>query len=296
MKKIFALFAVAALVLVGCNKKDGKMDGQLPTPPNKENHFTVTVNADVPAPNPDGDDDKVKGLGISSGNTAFVNYQIYGKAIATYEAEIDSKVSAGSSFHVDRVGTFTIVQIVDNWATIKFVPDGNPEGLVEFTGDFVTEPYADSEFCRDWTVDETIITVTGKGINDDLGVAKSFKGCSIHEISKYLREKDVNIDEQPESYSVTRLVLFETGEFAILFKGEKPFYGPFTLGKSGEFSYDFTAEDASFDEDNPIIAGSASGSFVLPGNGKGRLEINCNLESKDKKAYTANVIFFLLPA
>ena len=295
MKKIFALFAVAALVLVGCNKNDDKK-GELPTPPNKENHFSVTVDGNVTAPNPDGQTDQVTELGVSSGKTAYVNYLGYGKALADYEMAPGSKVAEGSRFVVAGVGTFVIVQIVDNSATIKFIPEGNPSDEITFIGTLEDEPYADSDLCRDWKIDETILKVTGDDIDSDLAYAKTFQGCSIHEISMYLREKKVNVDPQPESYTVTRIVLFENGEIAILFQGEKPYYGPFSIGKSGEFSYDFTAADASFDEDNPILSGRGTGSFTLPGNGKGRLELNCSLKSKDDKAYEVNVIFFLLPA
>ena len=296
MKKIFALLAFAALVFVGCNKNDDKQNGQLPTPPNQENHFNVTVNGNVPVNNPNGEEDQVKGLGVSSGKTAYVEFLSYGKAMADYEMDSASKVVSGSSFHVAGVGTFTINDISDGTATLSFVPEGGSSITVSFGGTFVNEPYDGNDICRDWKVDETIIKVTGDGISSELGMAKSFNGCNIHDISVYLRDKGVKIDEQSSGYIVKRVVFFENGGFAILFNGEKPFYGPFSLGKSGEFTYDFTAEDASYDDGNPILSGKASGSFNLPGNGKGRLELNCVLKSKEGKAYSVNVIFFLLPA
>ena len=290
MKKLFALISFAAILFVGCNKKESSIS--LPLAPNKDNHTTIRFSDEnPPVQNPDGNSDKLVWAAISSGVKGVAGFKTYDKAVE-FDYQIATRVSAGTCYRIKHVGDFVIESIEGDVIKFKFYPEGS-SAFINLEGTFDDEPYADNALCRDWTVEETIITVKGDGISADLGVAKSFKpGCDIAAISRYLREKGVNIDEQDEARNVTGITLFETGKFAIFFKGIEPYYGDFSLGSDGKFTYDFKF----YDNDDPIIAGNAEGSFTLVKGPKGRLEITGTMKDNDDKAYSATLIFVLQPS
>jgi hypothetical protein len=80
-----------------------------------------------------------------------------------------------------------------------------------------------------------------------------------------------------------------SGKFAIFFQGMDPYYGDYTL-KGDSFSYSFTF----YDEDNPVIAGSARGRLSIA-KGYGRMELNSDLKDNKGSAYSVNVILKLKP-
>ncbi|MBR6055205.1 MAG: hypothetical protein IKP46_07710 [Bacteroidales bacterium] len=300
MKKFAALLAFAAVLFTACNNKKGDDVVPLPKAPNQENHVYLKINPDdniqIPLPDPDDPttkiNDKLLALSVSSSNYGMTETENIGHS--AFEVEVMSDTRApkeGTSYKFLRLGTFTITHVdPEGWVNVKFVPEDNPSAEVIITGDIVVEPFDGNELCRAWKVDKTNLTVDGGG----LGGGKIFNGCNINEISKWLREKEFDVDEQPSSYNVTTLLLLEDGNFAILFEGEKPYYGPFQLGKEGSFSYKFDAD--AYDENDPVIAGEASGSFTLVSSGKGRLELNADFKDNNDKSYKVNVIFELLPA
>ena len=264
MKKILTLLSFAAILLIGCNKKDSSSPS-LPSAPNKQNHATVNFSEDNPdVTNPNGQQDKLNWATISSGSKGIAGFKLYDDPVEfNYDIE-ETRVSAGTRYHIDHFGVFEITSIgEDGSVTFKFYPEGSSGDPIVLSGTFDSEPYADNDLCRDWTVEKTTIKVVGKSIS----AGREFDGCNLKEISSWLRDKGLNIDEQPESRSITGLTLFENGGFAIFFKGEKPYYGDFTLGSDGSFSYNFTY----MEDGDPIIAGSAAGSFVLAKEGKGKL-------------------------
>ena len=309
MKKIFGLFAVATLAFVACNK--GPIPGStiLPIPVNQENHMSFTITSSdqdgkqdanghsYTAPslnNPGGKKDDAKRFDFSSGRTGFVIFEEYGPAPFNYTTEESSKaVAVGTTYILEGIGRLTIIKIEGSKMTLEFVPE-NSTTKFTFIGTLVDEPKLSpiaKDACRVWTISETIVSITGDGISSELGVAKSFEGCSINAISKYAIGKGVKIKEQPKDYDVEKIVLQESGKFAIVFKKAKPYYGDYLLPNENSFSYNFEFHD----DDDPIIAGQAEGSFKVTAIGKGRLAVTGNMTDQQNKHYAANVIFVLDP-
>ncbi len=295
MKKIFSILAAASLVMVACNKGGDVVP--LPPAPNDDHHISIEVNncPELPIPKRDGTtiQDKVVRVDMPASRTGLVVLEKLGAQNFEFEALSATRAEVGSAYQIKDLGTFTIDAIQNGIATISFVPEGASASLLVFTGKIVAEPnkgklYDDA--CRGWTVSETWVSIKGEGISADLGVAKKFIGCNINEISKYAIEKGVKIEEQPASYTVDKLILTDSGKFAIIFKGEEPYYGDYQLSE-GFFSYDFEY----YDEDDPIIAAKASGEFKILDSGKGRLAVTGNLKDSNGKSYSAEIIFFLAP-
>ena len=143
--------------------------------------------------------------------------------------------------------------------------------------------------CRSWTIDETIVKVTGDGVDASLGAAKIFKGCSAHEIAEYMNSKGCKVEIPSKDSDVTQFSFDEAGGFVIFFAGVDPYKGNYTLnGNNLSYSFEF------YNDDDPVIAGSASGTFKTVSK-RGRLELNASLKDKNNDSYNVNVIFWLLP-
>lgn len=299
MKKFIGILAFAAIAFIGCTEKDGSESTTLPTPPAQEDHATIGFQESPVLPSPSGDEttDNLHSLTISSGGHGIAEFQEAGPV----GFQLDNPTRAprlGGKFFIKNVGEFTLLDIEDR--TLVLPPKGSIPNLFakigfksakggderEFYGYLLDEPYAGCVLCRDWSVDEIFLSLDG----DRAG--KTFKGCNINEISKYLIEKGVKIVEQPASYTVDKILLAESGKFGILFTGEKPYFGNFTLADNGEFSYSLE----SWNEDDPIIAGTATGSFTVVKGRKGRLALNASLTGSDGKPYKIEMVLFLLPS
>lgn len=290
MKKIVSLLALAAILLVGCDKSKKNEGGTLPPPINKDVHTSIIFETtNPPVINPSGEPDHLEKASISSDHTIVAAFHSYGMVECDYSLQTRA-VAVGTKYIVSEVGSFEIASVSGNDVEVKFRPE--IEGLPELTlkGHFASERFADCTFCRDWTIEETTISAKGAKISSDLAVGKVFKGCSIREISQYLIEKGVKIEEQPSSRDIRGISLFEDGGFAILFKGEKPYYGEFDLGDNNKFEYEFEF----YEEDDPVIAGSAVGSFIIA-NGKGKLNVTGTCYDKDGSSYEVSIIFILKP-
>lgn len=296
MKKITAILALTALVVLGCDKKDNSGTLSLPNPPAKEFHGTIEVSnsPSFPSPSVDNSTDQLKDITISSGGHGVAGFQLAGPVDFVIETPTRAP-RTGAKFKIDKVGEFTILEVEEfavlpkgskSLGTVTFgFKSVKDEPEFSFSGSLVEEPYADSEFCTDWTVDEIYVALDGDR------VGKTFKGCNLNEISNYLIGKGVKIKEQPASYTVSRLMLAESGKFGVLFTGERPYFGAFTLGKDGAFSYTLSV----MNHNDPIIAGTATGSISIVKGGKVRLGISGSLSDTSGKPYSVEVVFFLLP-
>ena len=298
MKKFIGIFAFAAIALFGCSEKKGAEIATLPEPPAKQDHATVFFDETpvVPSPTDDETTDKLEEIALSSSGHGLAYFQDAGPVPVEFEAP--TRVPRlGGKFKVNKVGEFSILEVEEFayppkgalpvYAKVKvgFKPAKGGEE-VSFNGYLLDEPYADNQFCRSWTIDEIFLSL------DDDRAGMTFRGCNINEISRYLIEKGVKILEQPASYTVNKIFFAESGKIGILFTGEKPYYGNFSLSDKGEFSYRLFA----YNEDDPIIAGEAVGTLSLVKGGKARLAVYAEFKGSDDKPYTLELVFFLLPA
>ena len=145
-----------------------------------------------------------------------------------------------------------------------------------------------SNLNRSWTIDETIISVSGTGVDASLGVAKLFKGCSPNAIAEYVDSKGLDLEIPSTDYDVTQFSFDDTGKFTLYFSKHDPICGDFDL-QSNKLSYDFNAPS----NDNPLLAVSASGEFSVV-DGRGRLEVDSTAKGEGHN-YQLKIIFWLLP-
>ena len=300
MKKFIGILAFAAIALLGCDKKNGAESLTLPQPPAKQDHVTIIFDEapEVPSPAVDETTDLLEEVVISSSGDGVAFFQASGPV--GFQLDNQTRVPRiGGKFSINKVGVFSILGVVDYGLVPKgslpiygeiqlgFKSAKGGEEVV-FNGYLHNEPYADNQFCRSWSVDEIFLSLDG----DRAG--KTFKGCNLGEISSYLRDKGVNVNQMSETIAVDKIILAESGKFAISFTEGSPYsyYGNFNLSDNGTFSYSLMC----YNTNDPIIAGEASGSIAVVKGGKARLALNAELEGSDEKPYKIEVIFYLLPA
>lgn len=300
MKKFIGILAFAAIALLGCDKKNDAESFSLPQPPAIQDHATIIFEIEeedeapeVPSPAND-DTDLLKDIVISSSGDGVAFFFASGPV----RFQLDNQTRApriGGKFKINRVGEFSIIEVeefayppkggLSAYASVKigFKSARGGEELV-FNGYLLEEPYADNQLCRSWTVDEILLSLDGAS------AAKTFKGCNLGEISSYLRDKGIKVKQMSETLAVDKMILAESGKFAILLTEGEPYYGDFDLSDNGAFSYNLMYTS------DPVIAEEASGSIAVVKGGKVRLALNAELKDSDKKPYKIEIIFFLLPA
>ena len=313
MKKFLGFLAVAALMIVACDKdpNGGKSSDynyknpKLSAPVNPINHFTFEVSSTEPQDqeglkNPDGADDCLLSVTFPPGTSGVANFQNAGAKEIQFKMEdptskASSKVKSGTVFVVknwkNSITKFTIqtlgLKSSGEKANLVATVDGKD---IYLDGVIVAEPeYTPfrQDVCRNWTIEETIVAVRGEDIPADLGVGKKFEKCDLNEISSYLVEKGVKIKTLGKDYNVNKIMIDPSGKFGIFFQGKDPYYGDYTL-KGTEFEYKFTC----YEKDNPILAGTAKGKLTTT-NGFGRLQVKSDMKDNTGKAYSVDLIFKL---
>jgi len=291
MKKFFSILAFVAILSVSCEK--GEESVPFPKAVNKDYHMTVILDApynQMPLPLPSGEQDCLLQLEFHSSSTGLAVFKESDPMPFEYSVQsVPSKAAlVGTTYQILDLGTLSVVSVDGQ----DIVLDANLENMqpISIRGQIQAESVVPSmaDAYRGWKIQETWISVTGDGVSADLGIAKRFDGCNINVISKYVRDKGVNIDVLSDSYNVKKLLLGENGKFAIIFDAEDPYYGDYELSTES-FSYRFT----HYNDDDPIIAASANGKMSLLKNGKGRLELFGTLTEKSGKKYNVSVVFFM---
>ncbi len=300
MKKVIGILAVAMMALAACNK-DQTGSTSIPAPTNPDNHFHFIADPSAPQngmKNQAGEDDKLMTLTISPGRSGVIQYEKAGTKGFDFEVTRPTRavsVQTGVKFAIKGLGPVKQVAVRD--ITTRSIVEATLEvtvgsQVVMITGTIVEEPpYTGlrQDLCRNWEIEETILAVKGDGISAELGVGKKFTGCKLEEISEYMVEKGVKVETLGSDYNVAKIMIDPSGKFAIFFQGMDPYYGDYTL-KGDSFSYSFTI----YDEDNPVIAGSARGRLSIA-KGYGRMELNSDLKDNKGSAYSVNVILKLKP-
>lgn len=313
MKKILGIFAVAAMMFVACDKdsKGGKSSDsdyskpKLSAPANPNNNFTFQVNQAEPQTgmkNPDGADDCLLEIAFPPGSSGVANFENAGAREIQFSVEEPTraglnKLKSGTVFHVTNwkkgISSFTINigDLKSSGEEVTLTATINGSNIL-LKGTLLPEqeytPFR-QDVCRNWEIEETIVSVKGDEIPADLGVGRKFPGCKLDEISEHLVDKGVKIETLGSEYNVSKIMISPSGKFAIFFSGKDPYYGDYTL-KGTDFSYNFKI----FEEDNPILAGTARGKLSVS-NGFGRLEVNSDLKDNSGKSYSINVIFKMKP-
>ena len=309
MKKILGIMAVAAMMLIACDKdpNGGKSPSgsnyknpTLDAPENNpDNYFTLTTDQVDPQTgivNPSNEPDKILGVTIPRGGTGVMDFENAKAKSFEFAVDPPTKLNIASGIRIRIKGLGKIKQFV-----LKFSPTkaAGQKATMEVTvGDqvvMVSCTIVDGsalsaylqDVCRNWEIEETILKVSGEGINKSLAGGVKFTGCNLSEISGTLvRDYGVKINTLGTEYDVKKIMIDPSGKFGIIFQGKDPYYGDYSL-KGTTFSYNFKYVD----EDNPIIAGSASGKLTAT-NGYGRLEVNCDdMKDSSGKKYKVNVVF-----
>ena len=296
MKKITSILAVAAMMLVACNKDNGQTPVELPQAPNEDFQLSLRVNQAIPAVIPALGGEPLQ-LDFPASKTGFAEVSDGLKdKIVTFDFEVlTSKVEVGTTYVVKGIGKFVVAEVNGNLITMNYIPEGSSTVYSVIKGTILSgkNPSLPSNAFRGWTIAETWISVTGDDIDSSLGVAKKFNGFSALEICNYVSEKGVKIDmsKVDDGWDVKKVILTDSGKIIIYFKGKDPYYGDFTVSE-GKFNYKFKY----YDEDDPILSGEASGTFGVLPSGKGRLEVLGSVKTdKGGKKYQARGIFFLAP-
>ena len=313
MKKILGIFAVAAMMLVACDKdsEGGKSSDynyskpKLSAPANPNNNFTFVVDqaqSETGLKNPDGADDCLLTIAFPPGSSGVAEFENGGAKELQFSVEEPTKadtkkIKSGTVFRVKNwkngITSFmvSIGDLKSSEEKTALIAEVNGNEIL-LQGTILPEPaYTPfrQDVCRNWEIEETIISVKGDEIPADLGVGRKFTGCKLDEISKQLVDKGVKINTLGSEYNVSKIMISPSGKFAIFFSGKDPYYGDYTL-KGTDFSYNFKI----FEEDNPILAGSARGKLSVS-NGYGRLEVNADLKDNSGKSYSINIIFKMKP-
>ena len=295
MKKITGILAVAAMMLVACNKKNDQ-PVVIPEAPNEDFQLSVQVTESTPQIIP-GFGGKLLELDLPASKTGFAEVSNGAQnSIVTFEFEAHAtKVEVGTTYVLKGIGTFVVTAVEGNNITMTFTPEGSTTVYATIKGIILPgkNPSIPSKAFRGWTIAETWISVSGKGISNELSAIKKFEGFSALTICKYVSGKGVNIDmsKVDEGWDVEKIILTASGKIIIYFKGKDPYYGDFTVSE-GAFKYIFTY----YDEDDPILSAEATGSFGVLTNGQARLEVNGSVKTdKAGKTYQAKGIFFLDP-
>ena len=261
---------------------------QLPNPANHKSHFSFSVNSSSSQDgmiNPNGEVDKVQEITIPAGRTGVVVFAHSGpKALDVND--VSHALTVGTVFSPTSVFSKLEVMSINNQnITLKVSVNGK---TVTLPGVILPEPtYTPfrQDVCRNWEIEETFITV--KEISTAAGYSQRFTGCKLDVISTDLVDKGVKIKTLSSEYNVSKIMISPSGKFAIFFSGKDPYYGDYTL-KGTDFTYKFNYYEK--DEDNPLIAGEASGKLWVA-NGYGRLEVNSDLKDNSGKSYSINIIF-----
>ena len=308
MKKILGIMAVAAMMFIACDKESngGKSSDynyktpKMSAPSNPDNHFTFEVNqaqSQNGMKNPEGADDCLLTVTFPPGTSGVANFQNAGAKEIEFSVEdpskANAKVKSGTVFYVrnwsNSVTKFTIqtlgLKSAGQEATLVATVNGTD---ISLSGTIVDEPdYTPfrQDVCRNWTIKETIISVKGEEIPAEVGVGKKFDGCNLYAITDYLVKAGVKIKTLGQEYTVTKIMIDPSGKFGLFFSGKDPYYGDYTL-KGTDFKYEFKI----YDEDNPILAGTATGKLSIA-NSYGRLEVNSDLKDNSGKNYSTNIIF-----
>ena len=298
MKKILGMLAVAALLMVACDKENHGSQGdisssdyttpRLPAPNNAENHFGMSVDQSRPQDGmktPEGNPAKIAEINLPPGNTGSVSYND-NKAPRAFDYQV-SKVASGISFQCNIFERIDITAIEGKTISLTVRQNGEEIAL---SGTLKDEPAYTAyrqDVCRTWAVEKTFIILKVDGRTVINGVGGQVDGCDLSEITRKLIENGVKIDALSSDYNVKKVMIDPCGKFGIFFYGADAYYGDYTL-KGTDFSYKFTF----CDEDNPVIAGEATGKLIA-NNKDARLSITADMQDNSGKKYNVEVTLVL---
>lgn len=304
MKKIiFSLFAFAALLAVSCNNKQNPQtpDGDNPAdynyekpkmaaPANLETHFSMLVDLKEPQlgmKNKKGQVDKVRSITFPPGYTGIIDFEQDGPKEVPFRVVESTRAKTKVEFYVGDI--FEAMDVLWDESNAITVEAKLGTVIVPLLG--VLEQPAVSviayvqDVCRNWEVVETIISMTGDDVPANLAVSKTFVGCDLNAMIKYVKEGGITVDPIGEGYNVKKLMLDPSGKFGVFYENRDPSYGEYKLN-GNSFSYTINNDQLK------ALAGEVSGIMNIV-NGFGRLELNANLTDSKGKKYAANAILKL---
>lgn len=277
MKRLFSLFALAAIALVSCNKPDSNKT-ELITPQNKEFHASFTLtDKSFEAPVKEG---KVpKTIDLTSGGKFLLGFRdndainpdkaplVYVSGKYQVKNLRDTKApGADLVYFFPMYGSLTIQEGDGGTWNISYTgPDGQSYGGAAALSDEVVSGSLADQMCRSWKPTSLIVSASGGDITTAV-VGKVFS-ADLNEIFAYLQEKGLKINTGDyDKYQLESIDYTESGLFIINFKdfAIAPFVGNFKLDelKEENLSYNFNLSWV----DNPVIPVSGTGEIAVNGD------------------------------
>lgn len=220
--------------------------------------------------------------------------------VSSYRIEKPVKALDGYTYIIEGIGEFTFVPQPDGSLKVVAKVGGT---TIETTGTPVPNiPNADNSvvanLCRDWTVEEITINISGEGI--PAGVSKTFTGEDAKDfkvIAQWVKEKGVAISdkmlESVDGYKVKCISFDPSGAFSVDFTGKDSFVGNFSNVNLDAQTFSYVFESYT---ENLILAARATGSFVFSQEGGSDycgLTIKGAVKYNDNNTYEATVNFKL---
>ena len=291
MKKLFALAAVAALLLSSCDKPEQKTEMTLPV--YKSHHASLTLKRDKFAAEMDRGEIPST-IDLTSAGHFVLGLKRPDDGKLTFKAgdfTIQEAKAGPVTYVFGGYGSLTVKDTdAKSWEITYTTASGTSyETAATVAEDVVTGTMAD-DLCRTWKPVSITASAKGGDLPASVGGAKEFKGGDLEAIADYLVECGIKVDvSQLLKYNLTDVTFMESGKVFFNFKDSsiEPFVGTFSLKDSskGNLSYDFSVSWAS----NPVIPVSGEGTVgVKDGKMSLATESVVTVNSKD---YTVTLVF-----
>ena len=277
MKRLFSLFALAAVALVSCSKPANNK-AELVPPENKEFHASFTLT-DKSFETPIREGKVPRTIDLTSGGKFLLGFRdndavnpdkaplVYVSGEYTVKKPAETKApGADLVYFFPMYGNLTIQKGDGGTWNIRYTgPDGQSYGGAAALSDEVVSGSLADQMCRSWKPAKLIISASGGDITTAV-VGKVFS-ADLNEIFAYLQEKGLKINTGDyDKYLLESIDYTESGLFIINFKdfAIAPFVGNFKLDeiKEENLSYNFNLSWV----DNPVIPVSGTGEIAVNGD------------------------------
>lgn len=278
MKKLIALFAVAAMVLplaTACNPDDKPTKEVVMQPgPTAESAMVVSFEASPQKPHFENKGQNLEVVGIEfteSGRYFLVCQPLLAESATKTGISGNSRtlvliakfdeIAAGKNYKL-RAPFDATIEIRDK--AVKITRNNDSAEYPAVISKPTTSGVPATNIARAWKVDGCYLKVNGK-----VSVERGFTGCDFHEIAQFLKDNDVKIDpSELVGYKIEEFDFTGSNTMVISFSNAYTFYGDYTL--NGEnISYKFTVI-----HNDDILNANASGTLTFPADKKAELQLN----------------------
>lgn len=295
MKKLIALFAVAALVLplaIACNPEDKPAKEVVMQPgPTAESAMVVSFEASPQKPHFENKGQNLEVVGIEfteSGRYFLVCQPLLAESATKTGISGNSRtlvliakfdeIAAGKNYKL-RAPFDATIEIRDK--AVKITRNNDSAEYPAVISKPTTSGVPATNIARAWKVDGCYLKVSGK-----VNVERGFNGCDFKEIAQFLKENNVKIDpSELDGYKIDEFDFTGSNTMVISFTNTYTFYGDYKL--NGEnISYLFTVI-----HNKEILNASASGTLTFPADKKAELMLNTIIDG-----YSGQITFNLSEA